>query len=82
MAFLHDGGICDVGVTRHRLDDEHVALVLDAVEVFQAAQIDQCSGRSEPLLHRRQQRLAARDELGVFRRPSCLTASATSLARE
>ena len=62
---IHDVARRDIGVARHRADDDRVALATNARELGEAAEVDQRGGRSEPLLHRRDQRHAAGKRLGV-----------------
>ena len=47
-------------------DDERTALHLDAVEPLDMGEIHQMRRAGEPLLHDRQQRVAAGDHLGVL----------------
>jgi hypothetical protein len=64
--------LADDGRSRHRIvggggaDDQRTALHLDAVEPLDVRQVDQMRWAGQPLLHHRQQRMAAGDDLGVF----------------
>src|SRR5215831_6838592 len=50
---------------RHRADGEHRAVFLDAGEPWDLAQVDQVLGLREAKLHRGQETMPARQELGV-----------------
>src|SRR4051812_41721069 len=53
-------------MTRGSADHQRTALHLDAVEAFDMGEVDQMRRTREPLLHHRDQRMAAGNELGVF----------------
>ncbi len=53
-------------VGRGGADHQRAALHLDAVEPLDMGEIDQMRRAREPLLHDRQQSVAAGDHLGVF----------------
>src|SRR5262249_57037672 len=49
----------------HGADDEVVALGLDALELGDATEVDEIGGLRQPLLHGRQDGLAAGEQLGI-----------------
>ena len=53
-------------VGRGGADHQRAALHLDAVEPLDMGEVDQMRRAGEPLLHHRQQGMAAGDHLGVF----------------
>ena len=57
--------IGDGDMTRHRADRRDVAGDIDAAQV-EVAEIDDVGGRGEALLHRRQQRHAAGEQLAIL----------------
>src|SRR5215813_6509423 len=59
-------------MSRHRTDDEVVAVHLDTLELGDGAEVDKIGGLRQPLLHRGQQGLAAGDQLGIGARPERL----------
>ena len=61
-----DGGGRDVGVAGGRADHQRAALHLDGIEPLDMGEVDQMRRAGKPLLHDRQQRVAAGDHLGVF----------------
>ena len=56
----------EVAVTRERADRDVIARVADVRQVADPADVDEHGRRREPQLHQREQRHAAREELGVF----------------
>ncbi len=56
----------DLGVPRRRADDHLVALEPDARQLRHPGDVDQHGRLGEPDLHHRQQRVAARQQLGVL----------------
>ena len=65
MAPFTTDDLADLGMGRRRADDQVVAVHLDALELGDARDVDQVRRRRQPLFHRRQQRMAARQDLAV-----------------
>ena len=59
------GRVLQLPIGRHRPDDDAVAADRDAREPADSAQVHQRTRSREPHLHRRQQRVPARQHLGI-----------------
>ena len=66
MLLLHHRRGRDLDVRRHRADDERAARHLDAGQAFDLGQVDEMLRPGEAQLHRRDQRVAAGQELCFF----------------
>ena len=54
-----------VGMTRHGADDDRAALLLDTAQALDQRQIDERRRLRQPLLHHRQERMSAGQQLGL-----------------
>ena len=63
---LHHIGGGDIDMPGHRADDDGIAVALDALELGDAAEIDQVGGLGETLLQGRDERHPAGEQLRLF----------------